>query len=308
MKKFKPFLFVFYILFIVGITSCNNSESSDNNEDVDTNEVANTNETDVETFYLVPSPKDIFGFTEDSEFTFREELLNPLSNKDKYVSNIIKEFNFGIYSADLAYSAAFNRNIETVQYLTIVRTLSKEINIDGVFNESLAKRIENLTKNNRDSLISVSSDTYFDIIRHLEKNERISTLAFIAAGGWLESIYLVTQLTQFAEGSATIQRIADQKIIFSNLMLYLEQNQNLSSIQKVLDEFTAIQDVFNQLERIDVETLPRTENNEIIVVGGNTKIKITEEQFKKLKETISKVRNNFINTNVQNHHWSVLLD
>ena len=247
---------------------------------------------------MVPSPEDIFGFTEDENLHFKKELLNPISNLGKYNKTRIKEFSFGVYAADLAYSAAFNRNQETVQYLNVVRELSEKIEISGVFNESLSKRIENLLGNDKDSLISVSSDTYFDIIRYLEKHERISTLAFIAAGGWLESLYLVTQLIEYSADEPTIQGVADQKIIFSNLILYLEQNQDEDGIQLILDEFTPIKNIFDNLEVVNIEEHPKTDDNETIIIGGQTKIQITSEQYNELKQTISKVRNNFIENNV----------
>ena len=298
MKKRIQFLFIFISVVSLLLYSCNNSNNNNDNDEQDSVDTSESFDNNTKTFYLVPSPDDIFGFTDDVNLTFKQELLNPVANTNKYNNTKIKEFVFGVYSADLAYSATFDRNKETVQYLTTVRTLSNEINIAGVFNESLSKRIENLSGTNKDSLIAVSSDTYFDIIRYLEKHERINTLAFIAAGGWLESLYLVTQLIEFDENSSTIQRVADQKIIFSNLILYLEQNLEYDGINEILEELAPIKNIYEQLEIVDVEETMKTDDNEAIIVGGKTKIKITELQYKNLKETISNVRNNFINNNV----------
>ncbi len=292
----------FISLMLIGglfITSCNNGNNSDHDEDaIDTTDVTIIEESDTETFYLVPSPKDIFGFTDDKSLSFNLELLNPIENVKNYIDSKSNELNFGVYSADLAYAASFQKGNETVNYLTVVRQLSDKIGISAVFNESLTKRIENLT-NNKDSLISVSSDTYFDIIRYLEKNDRISTLAFIATGGWLESLYIVTNVTEYKEGDKTIQAIADQKIVFSNLIMYLEQNQSDESIQEVLDQLMPIKDIYDALEVINIDEHPKTEDNEKIVVGGSAKISISEEQFNKLKQTISDIRNNLTGNSVQ---------
>jgi len=298
MKKSIYYLISLMLIGGLFIVSCNNEEDKDKKEDIkDTGDVT-LSENNTETFYLVPSPKDIFGFTDDKHLTFNLELLNPIENTESYIDSKSNELNFGVYAADLAYAAAFQKGNETVNYLTVVRQLSDKIGISAVFNESLTKRIENLT-NNKDSLISVSSDTYFDIIRYLEKNERISTLAFIATGGWLESLYIVTSVTEYEEGNKTVQAIADQKIVFSNLIMYLEQNQEDESIREVLDKLMPIKEIYDALEVINIEDHPKTDDNEKIVVGGSAKISITEEQFNKLKQTISDIRNNFTGNDVQ---------
>lgn len=299
MKKNAYFLLTLLVVSGVFLSACNegNTNKNDNNNTTDSNKVV-VEESESQTFYLVPSPKDIFGFTEDESLGFNEELLNPTENTQNYIDTKSKELNFGIYSADLAYAAAFEKSDETVNYLSVVRTLSDEIGISAVFNESLTRRIENLT-NNKDSLIVVSSDTYFDIIRYLEKKERVSTLAYIATGGWLESLYIVVNLAEYEKGSRTMQAIADQKIVFTTLMMYLEQNQEDEGIQEVIDKLTPVKNVFEQLEVINIDAHPETENNEKIIIGRSAKISITQSQFEDLKKTISDVRNKYTGNSVE---------
>jgi len=278
--------------------SCENSSNSKNDKEDDTTTVQ-LNEDETRFFYLVPSPEDLFEFTSDAQLIFNPDILNSTDNVEKYIDTKSKEINFGIYAADLAYCAAFSKNQETVEYLHVVRNLSDKVGISAAFDESLIKRIENID-DNKDSLKTVSSDTYYDIVTFLEKNERIGTLALISTGGWIESLYIVTNLiTKYQENSASIQRIADQKIIFSNLILYLEQNKDSEYVSKTLELISPIKQIFDELEVVKVEESSNSTNTDgKIVVGGNTKIKITEEQFKKLKETISKVRNNITTNNV----------
>ncbi len=299
MKKNTFFIITMLIIGSLWITSCDPKSTNNNGEDGEdtTKTTNNVEESDVETFYLVPSPKDIFGFTDDKSLVFNSELINPTENVENYIDNKRKQLNFGIYAADLAYVAAYEKGNETVKYLDVVRNLSNKIGIGDVFNESLTKRIQNLTSN-KDSLIVVSTDTYFDVIRYLEKKEKISTLALIATGGWIESLYIVVNLTTFEERSKSIQAIADQKIVFFNLMMYLEQNQSDPNIQDVLEQLAPIKSIYEELEVVNMESHPKTDDNEKIVIGGSAKISISEDQFNKLKQTISKIRNNFTGNSV----------
>ncbi len=251
------------------------------------------------TFYLIPSPKDMFDFTNDENLPYSLEVLNPVENADKYIDTKTQELGFGIYSADLAYTAAFAKTKDAIKYLSVVRDLSDKIGISSVFDESLVQRFDNV-EDSKDSLMSVTNDTYFDIVKHLELNDRKSSLALISAGGWLESLYIVVNLIdEYKEDDKTIQLIADQKNIFENLILYLEQNKDDENIKKIIEDLKPIQKIYNGLEEVDIEnaTKPEVAAGQIII-GGARKIVITKEQFANLKQIISEIRNKLTGNNV----------
>ncbi len=285
------------ITFFTVFVSCEGCESSSNKEDADSDNTVVETE-DQSSFYLIPSPEDLFEFTDDPKLIFTPTLLNGSDNVEKYIDNKSKEINFGIYAADLAYCAAFSKNQETVEYLHVVRNLGDKIGITAAFDESFAKRSESID-DNRDSLKKISSDTYFDIVRFLEQNKKTSTLCLISVGGWLESLYLVTNLVdKYDEKNITIQRIAEQRVVFANLILYLQQNDNIESVKNILKQIEPIQQVYESLQVVTEEEKSPTEKKDKIVVGGKTKIMMNEQEFKKLRETIARVRNNIVQNNV----------
>ena len=296
MKKIFTFLLILMPFF--WLVSCNDEPENNNNNVVDSTDV--TTENNVQTFFLVPSPEDVFGFADDESLVFSKELLNSVDNLSKYDNDIkLQEFNFGVYAADLAYSASFTKNDETVQYLNIVRELSQDIGLSDVFNESLIHRIENVSPE-KDSLISLSNDTYFDIIRYLERNDKTSTLAIMAVGGWMECMYLVVNLTPYDASDKTIQKVADQKMIVSNLWRFLKQNEDVPTIKSLMDDFVKIVDIYNNLEITEGEpNTALTSNNEtIIVVGGNHKVVISEAQYNELKKVVVETRNKLTQNDV----------
>ncbi len=248
---------------------------------------------EMEIFYLVPSPDDIFGFANSPHLYFNPSLPNPPQNVDKYNNTKLQELNFGVYSADLAYCAAFGKKEETKMYLDVVKSLSEKIGLSEVFNESLINRINNLGTS-KDSLIAISNDTYFDIIRYLEKYNRINSLAIIAAGGWLETMYLVVNLAEYSDNEPTIQKIADQKIIFNNLYKFLEQNISDPNVKSVYEEYTKLKKIFDDFQLVQVEDGHNMSVNDgKIIVGGNVKIVMNKEQFIKLRNVINEIRSDF---------------
>lgn len=296
MKKLA-YLFVFMVPFLL-VMGCNPDKDTNDNTTLDDSTTVIDNGSS-KIFYLVPSPEDVFGFADDQSLIFNKDFLNPVDNLTKYNDVKLQEFNFGVYAADLAYCAASNKNDETVQYLNVVRELSQKVGLADVFNESLVFRIEHVSPV-KDSLIALSNDTYFDIMRFLERNDRQTTLSIMAAGGWIESMFLVVNQTDFSD-AITIQKIADQKIIISNLWMFLSQNESDINVKAVLDEFKPIYDLYQSLDVVvsdNNNNIVTDDNETVYVVGGNNKTVISETQYQELKNIIVDARNKLTLNNV----------
>jgi hypothetical protein len=275
--------------------------NTDNNKKTGKDSTINANDVITEenlTFYLIPSPKDMFAFTSDEKLSFSAQVLNPVGNADKYIDTKSRELGFGLYSADLAYTASFSKTAEAAKYLKVVRDLSDKIGISSVFDQSLVNRFNNIEEN-KDSLMKVTNDTYYDIVRFLEDNNRKSTLALISTGGWLESLYIVSNIIgDYSSDNKTVQLVADQKLIFENLMLYLDQNKKDDNIKTVIAELQPVKAIYDQLKEEKTENAATKTKQKGYVVGGGSKITISKEQFQKLKETITAVRNKLAGNNV----------
>ncbi len=287
------------VLLTVSITSCNQNGKSDD-EDIfdDKDDIGFITEVESQTYYLIPSPEGLFSFIRDGDLKYVKDVLNPTENMDKYIDTRAKELNFGIYSADLAYVASFNKYQESVDYLNTVRTLSDEIGISAVFDENLIGRIDNII-DNQDSLLKVTSDSYFSIVRYLESSNRTKTLALIVTGGWIESIFVVTNLIDnFDPNSDAVQLLADQKLVIENLMSYLDQNKSDDNIQRTINDLKNLQKIYQELKtEVKENSAPQENTDGKIVVGGNAKIIMTKEQFEELKQEVAKVRNKITKNN-----------
>jgi len=295
--KFLKFSPIFIMLLWISACGDNNNNNS-NTDTLAVNEDITITQEDNLITYLIPSPKDMFAFTRDGNLQFSEVVLNGKDNADKYIDTKSLEVGFGIYSADLAYTAAFNQTGTAGEYLKIVEGLSDKIGLGSVFSESLINRFKNIES--KDSLLQVTNDTYYDIVKFLEENDRNTSLALISVGGWVESLYIVTSLqNKYENENEIIQLIADQKNIFENLILSLQQRESDENIKLILKELSPIKEIYDKLEVVKIEQPAETHASKSqIVVGGSTKIVITEEQFVELKQTISNVRNSLAGSNV----------
>jgi hypothetical protein len=291
--------FVFLLSATWIFTGCNNAKNTDNTKSGEAFEEFEESE-NAETFYRIPAPDEMFSFLSNKNLKYQAELLNPSVNADKYMDRKSKEINFGVYAADLAYTAAFHQFQGSVDYINVVKRLADDVELSAVFNEDMNNRIKNIFEN-ADTLINVTNATYYQIVNFLQKNDRNETLSLITAGGWIETLYIVTNLVpKFDANSATVQQIADQKLTYENLMLSLEQYKDNPGIKETMSEFEAIGKIYSELkvENAETSTKQNAEGN-VVIVGSKSKLTITKEQFEQLKKLIAQVRNKITgNTNV----------
>jgi len=294
--KLITVVFAFGMLYLV--SACGeDANNNKNGKDSLNQNVTEINDDNLIT-YLIPSPKDMFAFTKEGNLKYSGEVLNAKENADKYIDTKSQEIGFGIYSADLAYTAAFNQTNTAGEYLKVVESLSDKIGLNSVFTESLVSRFKKIA--NKDSLLKVTNDTYYDIVKFLEDNDRNTSLSLISVGGWLESLYIVTNLQNtYQKDNDVIQLIADQKNIFENIILSLQQREADPNVADLIKELQPIKEVYDGLEVIKIENpdANNTKTNKIIV-GGTTKIVMTEDQYTKLKKVIADVRNKLTGSDV----------
>ena len=120
MKKQTKFIAaVALVLPVAVLTSCGGDDASDEPVEEVVEEVVEEPQNEV--YYQIPSPDEMFGFIKESGLEFNGELLNPIQNADNYTDPTKQALNFGIYSADLAYTAAYEEFNETTKYFGTVQ-------------------------------------------------------------------------------------------------------------------------------------------------------------------------------------------
>jgi len=250
-------------------------------------------------YYQIPSPDEMFGFIKESGLAFNGELLNPIQSVDSYTDPKIQALNFGVYSADLAYTAAFEEFNETTKYFGTIQKLAEPIGISSAFNKVLVERIQN-NLDNADSLVSITNTSYFAVVDYLEQNEQGSKLGIIAAAGWLETVYVVVNSTNYDKDEAAVDRLADQKLTLDNLLDYLNKYEADADVKEVAGWFIELETVFASLSEEDSGSgiSFKKKDDGKMVLGGGSSISMSKEQFNAIKDKVNEIRNNIVKTDV----------
>lgn len=226
--------------------------------------------------YPLPTPLEITNMLNKAGASYILDLSNKPDNVDKYFTEASKALNLGIYGADLSYSATYNKSQETMNFFVCTKKLRDGMDIQTPQNEDLSSRIERNIEN-KDSLYEILTGSFKSTFEYLNDNGKGAISVMVLAGGWIEGIYISTELALLTENNAEImQGIADQKeslVRLSKLMETYKDNQNVAEVLVELNDINAI---FAELKDVD------------------GKAKMTQESFNKIKVEIEALRQKII--------------
>ncbi len=295
-KQMKLIAAVAMVAPVVMFTSCGGDEQVEEPVEEVVEEVVE--EPQNETYYQIPSPDEMFGFIKESGLEFNGELLNPIQSADNYTDPTKQALNFGVYSADLAYTAAYEEFNETTKYFGTIQKMADPLGLNSAFDKSLIERIQG-NLDNADSLVAITNTSYFAVVDYLDQNQQGDKLGIIAAAGWLETVYVVANTTDFAKDKAAVDRLADQKLTLDNLLDYLKQHEDNAEVKEVLAWFTELEATFSTLPEEEGSgsgiTLKKKDNGKM-VLGGGSSVSINEAQFNAIKEKVNEIRNKIVST------------
>ncbi len=231
-------------------------------------------------FMSIPSPIETASILKKSGAKYDLEILNPIENKDKYVTLTSKAINLGIYGADLSYTAIFDKSQEAMLYLSCTKKLADDLGIINAFDVNKIERIES-NLNNRDSLLVLITDSYWESDSFLKENQRGGISALMVLGGWIEGLHIATSLEKsLRETNANkvmLSRVAEQRIPLESLIELVNIYElDLPEIIKGLYELKAIYDTIEQIEESNAIAVS-TEGFTSTTIGKSITINITTD-------------------------------
>lgn len=233
-------LLVSFVWFGCG-TSSNNQAASDS---VAVGDSAKSTKID----YPLPTPFEVTKMLNSAGASYILNLSNTVKNIDKYMTEKSKAINLGVYGADLAYASTFNKTEETRHYLTNTQKLTDELGIASAFNQNLVQNAE-ANINNPDSLHKVITTSYYDTFDFLNKNGKGAIAVLVLTGGWVEGIYLSTQLAAVtSKNDEIVKGIQKHKFTVEKLFILLEQYQKENaSVKEVYELVKDVKDLYSKL-------------------------------------------------------------
>ncbi len=292
----RPILWLMAGFIILSFSACGNNDDEQTNNS-ETALLQNPAIVKINNrLFSIPSPFQVAILVKENKLPFNKELLNPVQNQMNYSTTFKQALNLGLYGADLSYLNIYEQLPDAAGYFAVVKVLSKELGILSTLDESTIKRIES-NNSNKDSLLYILSTIYRDADAYLFNNNRNEVGLLILAGGWVESLYIMTQTLSKYNNQEIINRIGDQKHPLDNLIEL--QRPYYGKISDEFDEFLEslvdLASVFDGVVKEYTFEPPTVDvENKITIVNSKSKTIINEYQLQKITELTANIRKKII--------------
>ena len=306
-RRFSLFSAILASCFLILTPGCNNNKDAG---DKQSEEVVTVDSIDQqlikdvkevkEMFYSMPSPLEVAMILKQAGQEYNRELLNPLDNSSQYVTTKSRALNLGIYSTDLSYSSLYDQTQTTINYINAAKEMAEGLGILHAIDKSTIQRLE-ANVNNRDVILDIISETILNSSSFFKENNREAISTIVLIGGWVEGLYIATNLArenptqEEINSSEMIARIADQKLALNTIMKLKDkypENRHLASVMSDIEELS---DIYQQISINTSKVIPvQDSTTQVTTLKSETTLTMTPQIYKQLKEKIDVIRTKFI--------------
>lgn len=248
-----------------------------------------------EIFYGILTPVEICGIFNRLGVPYNNAALNPVSNRDLYLSNSKAAINTGIYGVDFGYLKIFGIGQEMINYMVTIRELSFKLGIpDKYLIEPIRRMQSDLA--DPDTLMKLMNDSFNNIETHLRTGGRESTAGLMVLGGWVEAMYISTQLVYDPEkpDPEVVQKIAEQKYTLTTLLSFLKNyyddpvvvyyTKKLKFLKHDFDSF----DIYFRKGDLEIDRAKQ------VLRSSGSEMTVTIETLNKIRDYIAGLRSEMV--------------
>lgn len=244
--------------------------------------------------FSIPSPLQTAILIKRCGVKYKRDLLNDPNKSEHYVSNFSKAINLGIYGTDLGYVAIYDQKQDALGFMKSAKSLTEGLGISDVFSGSMMDRL-NKNFNDKDSLLALISDAYGSTNAYLNHNEQNDISGLVLTGGWIESLYLTTEIYNVGLDDEIKRRIAEQKTSLERVISILKPFGEKPEYADLITNMKKLSTIYQNVNFNNTFVQASTDSKKrLTVVNSKTEINITDEQMKEISTTIKEIRKKII--------------
>ena len=248
-----------------------------------------------ETYYGLLTPVEICVIFNRLGVPYNKAALNPTSNSDLYLSSAKAAVNTGIYGVDFGYLKMFGLGQEVINYMVTIREMSNKLGIPDQLMTGPLKQIESDIAD-PDTVTSLMEKAYTDLENHLRQNGRESTAGLMVMGGWVEALYIATQLAYDPEkpDPEVVQKIAEQKYTLTSLLSFMKNYYDdpivvyFTKKLKFLNNYFDTFDIYFKKDDLEIDTLKQ------VLRSSGSEMTVTVETLNKIRDYVTKLRTEMV--------------
>lgn len=248
-----------------------------------------------ETYYGLLTPMEICVIFERLAVPYNTAALNPTHNRDLYLSNSKAAINTGVYGVNFGYLKMFGFGQEVIDYMVTIREMSNKLGIPDNLLIDPIRRVQN-DMADPDTITKLMKKAYEDIEGHLRLSGRESTAGLMVMGGWVEAMFIATQLVYnpLNPDAEVVQKIAEQKYTLTSLLSFMKNyyddpvvvyyTKKLKFLKNYFDSF----DIYFEKGDLEIDTSRQ------ILLSSGAKMTVTVETLNTIRDYIAKLRTEMV--------------
>ncbi len=250
----------------------------------------------LEVIKSIPSPLEMSVLIKEVGAKYQSSMLNATTNSTNYTTNAKRALNMGIYGADLGYINIYNQKQDAISYLNSITGLAEDLKIGQFFDIATLKRMAT-NSSNLDSLLYISTNNFEKMNGYLQDQKRGNLSTFMLSGGWIEALYIATEVVKNNKSQELVTKIGEQKVVLDQILLLLDFYKSDPSAADLGKEFKELKSIYDKIQITHEYKEPTiTEVNGIMMVTDNstTTINVTPEQIIDISNKAKSIRNKII--------------
>lgn len=248
-----------------------------------------------EIFYGLLTPTEVTSIFNRLGVPHDNAILNPIANSNLYTSNAKAAINLGVYGVDFGYIKMFGIGQQMIDYIITVRDMSNKLGIPDRFLIEPVKKIES-GMSDPDSVMALVSKSYNDIENHLRLDGRESTAGLMLMGGWIEALYITSQLLFNPESpdKEVVEKIAQQKYTLTSLIGFMRNyyddpvvvyyTKKLIFLRRYYDTF----DIYFKKGDLEIDTTRK------VLRSSGSDINVTIETLTQIRDYVNRLRTEIV--------------
>ena len=248
-----------------------------------------------EIFYGILTPVEICAIFNRLGVPYDDAALNPISNRDLYLSSSKASINTGIYGVDFGYLKIFGTGQEMIDYMLTIREMSNKLGIPDHFLTDPIKRVQS-DMSEPDTIMKLMNIAFFNMEDHLRAGGRESTAGLMVLGGWVEALYIATQLVYDPANPdpQVVQKIAEQKYTLTSLLSFLKNyyddpivvyyTKKLKFLKNYFDSY----DIYFKKGDLEIDTAKQ------VLRASGSDLTITVATLNKIRDYVSQLRTEMV--------------
>jgi hypothetical protein len=248
-----------------------------------------------EIFYGTLTPVEICEIFNRLGVKYNSEVLNPVSNSSKYLSSSKASLNTGIYGVDFGYLKIFGVGQQMIDYVMTIRGMSNKL---GIPDEYLTETLEMIRNNTPepDSILNFMNKAFLKMENHLRESGRESTAGLMVMAGWIEAMYIATQLVYDPANPdpVVIQKIAEQKYTLNSLLSFIKNyyddpvvvyySKKLKYLNRYFDSFN----IYFRKGDLEIDTSRQ------VFRSSGSEMNVTVETLNNIKDYVARLRTEIV--------------